>query len=148
MNRFASVTTWGLAAATVVATAVVAGPPVVGRMLHPRDVDAYQNYVATYMLNPGTAADLAWARAHPAEVLAEGDRACEWLSRRPSAPRIDPSGDSEVFVLTKRYLRTTRETTVLPLTKEGRRRLVSGAWAYLCWSEREDRSAPISDEDD
>lgn len=137
-----------LVVALVLVVGVLLGPSLAQRLLHPRDVDAFQTNVVTYMLYPGTQADKTWAAEHPDDVLAEGDRACEWLSQRSPAPDVDPSGASDVQTLATAYLKQAREKPEVPLTREGHREIVLGAWVYLCWSERRDKSAPISEYDD
>jgi hypothetical protein len=137
-----------LVVAAGVLLGALAGPSAVERLRHPRDVDAYQDYVVTYMLHPGTPEDENWAVEHPDQVLAEGDRACEWLSRRPSAPDLDPTGASSVHHLGNVYLDDRRREGELALTREGHRTLVVGAWAFLCWPVRRDKSAPVSELED
>jgi hypothetical protein len=137
-----------LVVAAVLVVGVLMGPSLAARLQHPRDVDAFQTYVVTYMPDSGSPADENWATEHPDDVLAEGDRACEWLSQRPSAPDVDPSGASSVYNLTNAYLKQVREQPEVPLTREGHRSLVAGAWGHLCWSKRQDKSAPISEDED
>jgi hypothetical protein len=137
-----------LVVAAVLVVGVLMGPSLAARLQHPHDVDAFQTYVVTYILNPGAPADKTWAIEHPDDVLAEGNRACEWLSQRPSAPDVDPSGASSVYNLTNAYLKQARGKSEVPLTREGHRSLVAGAWGYLCWSERRDKSAPFSEDED
>jgi hypothetical protein len=137
-----------LVVAAVLVVGVLMGPSLAARLQHPRDVDAFQTYVVTYMPDSGSPADENWATEHPDDVLAEGDRACEWLSQRPSAPDVDPSGASSVPTLTNAYLKQARGEPEVPLTREGHRTLVVGAWGYLCWSERRDKSAPFSEDED
>lgn len=137
-----------LGAAALVVAGVVVDPSVAGRLLHPRDEDAFQSYVVIHMLHPGTQRDEDWAADHPGEILVEGNRACTWLSHRESAPDVDPSGATSVDRLVSVYLDDTRDDTVLPLTWHGRATVVYGAWAYLCLSDRHDRTAPRSEDDD
>jgi hypothetical protein len=142
-------------AAVVITMGALVAPSIAGRITHPRDTSAFQSYVTTFVggwrssADPeGPERDDAWAADHPDEVLAEGDRACDWLAQRPTAPEVDPSGKSDVSALANGYLRVANGERPLPLSREGRRTVIIGAWAYLCWSERGDKSSPPSLEED
>ena len=126
--------------------AAIAAPSVAGSITHPREISAFQDYVRTFSANPGAPQrDKVWATDHPEQILAEGDRACDWLSHRPYAPKVDPSGDSDVATMANRYLALRQgEGVPLPLSREAHRVVVIGAWAYLCWSDRRDKTAPVS----
>lgn len=133
---------------TVLVAGISVGPSVADRLIHPRDEDGFADYVVTHMLHPGTQQDKDWATDHPDDILAEGDRACAWLSRRESAPDIDPSGATSVYSLVHAYLDDARADSALSLTRHGHANVVYGAWAYLCPAERHDKSAPQSEDDD
>lgn len=164
-----------LAAFGTVALVVLAanvGPSVAGRLMHPRDVDAYQAYVGgladTDTIGTVSAEfaedrerDAAWVAAHPDLLLAAGDRACDWLKTQPKAPKVDPAGNSDVSTLERDYLGVDfgsvdppayddpgRDGVGLPISPDARYTVVAGAWEYLCWSTRESRTAPVSLEDD
>jgi hypothetical protein len=126
----------------------VVGPSVADRMMHPRDEDGFQDYVVIHMLHPGTQQDEDWAADHPDEILAEGNRACVWLSLRERAPDVDPSGAASVHNLVDAYLRDTRDDSTEPLTRLGHATVVHGAWEYLCRADRDDNSAPESEDED
>jgi hypothetical protein len=83
--------------------------------------------------------------AAPVAVLA---LACVWLQSQLPAPRIDESGSYSMDRLMARYLRETAHPGMLGLSTMGKHTVVVGAWEYLCRATREDRMAPVSDEDD
>jgi hypothetical protein len=143
-----------LAALVLLATLLVAGaaaaaaPEVARSWEHRRDAAAYHSYVTTYVggwwssRDPhGSERDEAWVADHPDEVMAAGDRACAWLDDQPSASDVDAAGEHTVAALTRRYLAS--DGAAEPgLSAMGNQTLVAGAWSYLCWSTREDRTAP------
>jgi hypothetical protein len=113
---------------------------------------AYYHYVVTYIdgwsisTDPqGPARDRAWAKTHRAAVMADGDRACRWLAEQPSAGRVDPTGRTGVEAMATRYI---RQAPRLPVEEHRRSTLPVGAWAYLCLSVRDDKTAPRSLHDD
>ena len=117
---------------------------------HPRDAARYADYVDTYVgrdydgTNPGAGpADRAWVEAHPAEALAAGDAACRWLQKQPRAPKVDPThsfdGPFTMQTVLNRFADTPLEHT--PLSRSGRATLAAGAWEYLCWVDRAERTA-------
>jgi hypothetical protein len=135
--------------------AAFAGPSLARSLMHPHDPEAFQAYVSTYVdgwsssTDPGgPARDRAWVAAHPDGVLDEGDRACRWLAGRPDAADVDPSQRTSAGTLMGIYSKQAEQERPLPLSDMGRRRVAAGAWAYLCWSVREDKSAPVSHDDD
>jgi hypothetical protein len=145
----------GFVAASILLLAAFAGPSVARRLMHPRDSEAFQRYVSTYVgtwsssRDPGgPKRDRAWVAEHPDQVLDEGDRACRWLAGRPDAPDIDPSGRTDANTLMGIYVKQAEQEHPLALSFMGRHVLTAGAWAYLCWSEREEKSAPRSRGDD
>lgn len=143
----------GVAVTVVVFIGLVACTGAADHTASNRDAKAYYRYVMTYAVDGwrtstdphGPARDRAWAATHRAAVMAEGDRACEWLARQPSAGRVDPSGQSDVSIMATRYVRQAS-----PLQFEDHRRayMTSGAWAYLCRSVRDEKTAPRSLRDD
>ncbi len=149
---------WYVLVAALAGLAVVgflAGPSLARQVLHFRDVAAFQTYVVTYVdgwgssLDPGgPARDLAWVKAHPDIVLAEGDRACVWLADQPAAPAVDPTGESAFDTVFGRYLSTTKGTSLTKLSPQGRSTVVAGAWEYLCHNAREAATAPRSLQED
>jgi hypothetical protein len=119
------------------------------------DPAAYYHYVLTYIdgwsisTDPmGPARDRAWAQQHRGEVMAEGDRACRWLGQQPSVGRVDPTGRSDTSAMATRYVSQARRTASLPIADQRRAYVTSGAWAYLCRSVRDDKTAPRSLHDD
>jgi hypothetical protein len=130
--------------ALLLGAGLVVGSSVADRVRYPRDEDGFQDYVVTYMLHPGTQEDKDWSIDHPDEILAEGDRSCAWLSRRDSSPDIDPSGATSVYSLVNAYLKDAD----IPLTRYGHANVVYGAWEFLCQAERNDKSAPRSEDED
>ncbi|MBV9951339.1 MAG: hypothetical protein JO291_05280 [Acidimicrobiia bacterium] len=93
----------------------------------------------------GPARYRAWAASHRATVMADGERACRWLAEQPSAGRVDPSGRTGVDAMATRYI---HQAPPLPVEEHRRSTLPVGAWAYLCRSERDDKTAPRSLHDD
>lgn len=79
----------------------------------------------------------SWAQAHPELILAEGDRACGWLSAQPAAPRINAP---EAFTLEAMEARYVAETTGLEIARvypEARMVIAGNAWWSLCWKTTE-----------
>jgi len=152
--------------AGLLAVGVAAGPSIAAEVLHPHDEDAYQAYVTTYVAGWGSSADpegpardQAWVAAHPDQVLAAGEAACDWLAALPEAPQVDPSGAHDSGTLSQRYVGVdvsmgppgtgpANEIGLSGLSTMGRYTVVAGAWSYLCWSTGESRTAPRSLEDD
>ena len=96
----------------------------------------------------GPERDEAWVAANRDLVISEGKRACRWLGRRPDVPEIDPSGESTVDQLSRRYVTHAKATHPLPLSESGRSFVTAGAWSRLCGSTREDKTAPQTTEED
>jgi hypothetical protein len=122
------------------------------RPVTPPRPDAYYRYVVTYVdgwsisTDPlGPARDRAWAASHRPAVMADGYRACRWLAEQPSAGRVDPTGRTGVDAMARRYI---RRAPPLPVEVHRRSTLPVGAWAYLCRSVRDDKTAPRSLRDD
>ena len=122
------------------------GPSVIGHLTHPRDEEAFRDYVAISMTRwtntadpGGPERDAAWVAAHPGELVAEGDRACRWLSLRDedSVPDISTAG-----TLAGYYYKHAMTEHPLPLSKIAWRYVTAGAWNYLCWSTGEAKTAP------
>jgi hypothetical protein len=144
-----------LTAAALLVLAAVAGPATFRQLVHGRDTRAFHSAVTAYVGGwssshdpSGPQRDEAWVAAHPAQVLAEGNRACDWLASRPTAPDRDPTGDSSVFTLMGRYLRATEHDRLADLSVVGRETVVANAWASLCWWTRRDKTAPRGYADD
>ena len=142
-------------AAAVGLTVTMAGPRIVKALVHQRDTGAFHGYVTTYVggwsssRDPhGPKRDQRWVARNPDSVLAQGEQACAWLDRQPSAPIVDESGSFSVDTLLRRYLASAEGERSAQLSDMGRRTVVAGAWAYLCWSTREDKTAPMGDESD
>jgi hypothetical protein len=138
-----------VAVAAVAATGAVAGPALANRLRHPHDEAAFRQYVETNVggwsdsSDPsGPQRDRDWVRAHPAQVLVAGGRACSWLAAQPRAPRIDPSGATAPDTLMRRYLDTRPPPDGLPLSEFGRSTVLAGAWTDLCWQTRQDHTSP------
>jgi hypothetical protein len=91
--------------------------------------------------------DQAWAMAHPDDVLAAGDAACDWLAAEPAAPPIDPTGVTDFHAVINRYLESPGSLSV-PASHAGRGFVVAGAWAYLCWTDRELHTSPQTTSED
>lgn len=91
--------------------------------------------------------DRQWIRDHHAAVLAEGRRACDWLSARPDVPAIDPSGDSDLSSLERRYLHLVRHAAD-HLAKASRFGVITAAWNDLCPDTRDTKTVPFTDEGD
>ena len=154
--------------ATVVGVAAVGaltGPTIAAQVMHPRDDAAFLDYVTTYSSDWGSSADptgpardRAWVDSHLAEVTAAGLAACDWLSKKPNAPEVDPSGQSDSGALSVEYVGIDVSQGLyddpgsgavkLPISPAARYTVVAGAWSYLCWSTHNSRTAPMTLEDD
>jgi dienelactone hydrolase len=139
---------------SVLVLIVGVGTAVASVLSRDRHPGAYQRHVQKYVdgwsssADPtGPKRDKRWVLAHPEEVLAEGDRACAWLARRPDAPDIDPTGNSMFGVLSRRFARAEhrRNTSV---SFYGHSTMTAGAWSYLCDSVRKEKTAPRSHQED
>ena len=89
----------------------VQGPALARQLLHPRDETAFQAHVSTYIAGWGSeedplgpTRDQAWADSNPEALLIAGDRACSWLAAQPSAPELDPTGNSTFDHLATQYV--------------------------------------------
>lgn len=146
----------GVILAAVVGVALALGtqtaPSIAGRIAHPRDTAAFRDYVTTYVGEgssvglPVPKRDHDWVAGHPDAVLALGDRACDWLSQRPSAPELDPSGEFQRGHLANRYVKQSDREEPLPLSLAGRSTVVAGAWTFLCWSEARDKTTRLPED--
>ncbi len=145
-----------IAAVALVAVGAAAlgwGPGVAYQLRYPRDEAAYREYVAAHIdgwassSDPGgPARDRAWAAENPDLVLAEGDKACAWLSRRLDAPDVDPTRRFEFEAVYQDYLRSVSDTRPVAMMSQGT--IVAGAWAYLCRPTRRDKTAPTGADGD
>jgi hypothetical protein len=81
--------------------------------------------------------DRTWITHHHRQVLAEGDRACSWISAQPNAPVDDPSRYYSVQALGDRYIRVTEATALTAVTASNRRTIAVEAWANLCHADRD-----------
>jgi hypothetical protein len=89
--------------------------------------------------------DMAWAITHQEAVLAEGERACAWLTTQPPAPDQDPADPTDTtfefsFVI-DRYVKSTPAGSVARLSEPGRLNLTYSAWTHLCPATAEDKTA-------
>jgi hypothetical protein len=142
-------------ALVVIVVGFVAGSAAANRSSHPQDEQGFFRYVGDHVDGWGSSnsphgpeRDRMWAESHPALILAEGYRACDWLAEQPSAPDVDPSGRSEVNIVEGRYIRATQHAPIAQLYPMSRRVVVTGAWAYLCEYDRNVHTAPTSRYDD
>lgn len=143
----------GVLPVLAVGTAVHAGAvDEVRGLRHGRNVHGYLTYLKTYIgkdydsTQPlaGQVND-AWAAADPATVVAAGDAACTWLRTQPRAPRVDPThswtGPYTFDTIMSRF--ADQPLAVAPtLSRSGRAAVAAAAWEYLCWTDREQRTAP------
>lgn len=143
-----------VAAFLVAGGITVSAGGVIGRLTHPRDVEAFQSYVVAYGPGGDSSADpgrvernRAWIEANPDRILSAGVHACQWLEDQPSAPDVDESGARSTLAMAEKYLRTPDRPSI-GLAGLGPQTLVHGAWGYLCWSTREDRTARTGYGDD
>jgi hypothetical protein len=154
-----------LAVATVTTVVCLGGASALGDDVNDlrseqRDVAGYQRYV-TGDYPRGTATDgdgqvvnepqetnYEWAAEHPDLMLAEGDRACDWLADE-SDPALFGADESKYgsYAMTNRYLRSAAMGERVQLTEQGPRYVVAGAWTYLCPRTRDDKTTPTSEED-
>ncbi len=114
-----------------------------------RDEAGFRAYVAEFMDGSSSQADLDWVADNPEAVLAEGDRACRWLTAQPR-PGVQParagadSYEVQGLYLTElqdQYLRATGEFPIVQIA-DTRDLVVSSAWQHLCPSSREDHIPP------
>jgi hypothetical protein len=91
--------------------------------------------------------DRAWINNHEAAVVAAGKRSCIWLTQRPNAPVVDPSGRLDASRMAIQYVSSV-EGKALPLARMTMWHLVGGAWNYLCRDQMEAKTAPRSTHDD
>lgn len=124
---------------------------------HPRDEQTFLTYVSHTGDDMATAggadatshdADYNWAAEHATRMLAEGDRACEWLSRQPDAPDVAPDRSYEAHTLITRYVDTAHLRRRVNQTYLAQTYLVAGAWAYLCRDTRSTKTAPTGADED
>ena len=136
---------------------VLAAPALARQVFHREDAQAFRSYVEEYVggwrssRDPGGwRRDKAWVAENPDAVLAEGERACRWLSSREEAPSVDPSGKSSSDTMTTRYVKEVPASTELGVSALGlgRRTIVAAAWEYLCWWEHRDKTAPTTTDSD
>ena len=102
---------------------------------HERDVPGFRGYLAEYVGQPipEGPADLALVRRHPAEVLAAGDAACDWMRHQPKAPvSVDPTGYWTEDGVIGRYLAATQGGSLAAMSDYGRVAVGSAGWRYLC----------------
>ena len=127
----------------ITVTAVAFGPAMALRVIHHRDQGAFDRHVSANVgyRQAGDEPDRAWAKGHPELILAEGSRACQWLSERPKAPDVDPTGRLLRDRLVARYLRDTTAEPIALISQVDRWIVVSAAWRYLCWHEQDEHTA-------
>jgi len=125
-----------------------------------RDENDYQTYV-TGKYDRGTALDadgspiqdprendFSWAARHPEVMLAEGDRACDWLAEEPDPPRFGADESRyDSHAMTTRYLKTADMDERIRHTNLGQRYVVAGAWSFLCPVIRDEKTMRTGDED-
>ncbi len=127
----------------------VATPPVVLQLQHPRNEAAFQVGVLRYGVasaSLGRTRDArAWATADPAEVLAAGDRACEWLRNQADPPsRALPAGEFTSAALRQRYVAGGgRVASGGADSRDVRIYTVASAWRNLCWLDSRAKTAPV-----
>lgn len=139
------------AGAAVLGIGVLVVPDAARAVVHQRDEAAFLDYARSYVGLSWSSdrpldddRDRAWVRDRPNQVLVEGDAACAWLARQPRAPDVDPTGHLTSDATARRYLAGTAFARPAELSDLGRFDLVGGAWEHLCWSFRQDRTAPVS----
>ena len=111
---------------------------------HTADFFATTRATSTILPDP----DQRWAAEHPEAMLAEGDRACEWLNEQPNAPDVDPDLSYETHALTLRYLSGADLDERVDQTHLGQIGLVAGAWEYLCRNTRTVKTTPYDADGD
>lgn len=141
-----------IAACVVLAVGIGLAAPSIARS---SSSDKFLSYVNDYVAGWGRSSDpgrpqrdLDWVKAHPQAVLAEGRRACDWLSAQDDAPAVDPTGRSEVTAMWTRYRQESHSARNTPLATYSRFVLVTGAWNYLCSADYRDKTSPQSSHDD
>ena len=125
--------------------AVLAGPAAVFgvKVAHPRDEDGYLAYLAQYG-DPDTSGPVP-VLPPAADLIAEGDAACDWLGEQPYALwRTDPTYRYSALYDRHRQNDAGREPrwgTAPP----GTGNVTTAAWSYLCaaeWELRQPRHRP------
>lgn len=118
------------------------------------DESAFVKYAHTYMGGYYTSTapqqgeqDRRWTFAHDDLVLAEGKRACAWLTNQPPAPDRAVGDRFVPSTVVGRYL-TTAPAHVAPLSESGRAVVVTAAWRYLCRTVRASHTAPRRHQND
>jgi hypothetical protein len=132
-----------VAASSVTALVLVlAGTVIVVHVKHPRDESAYFEYLRLYGRGEQTGTTATDFTDAPIELpaipalLAEGDRACAWLSHQSFALwRTDPS--HRVDAMYERYVASRHDATQPWEGDPQRDSVVAAAWQYLCPATRE-----------
>ena len=121
----------------------------------PRDEWQYLEWAATeYRSHSGEfkhrhkRAEAAWKAEHGAAALAEGDRACAWLAGQPDVPRTDPSGRSTDRVVLARYVRAGDVERSPGFSAEQHEEFARLSWMTLCGDLADDKTSPVSIEED
>jgi hypothetical protein len=91
---------------------------------HPRD-----EYLFLYYARAQTVQDEQTRVA----LLAEGDRACQWIATQPLAPDGDTSGRFESGRIGNRYAEATAAQPLYKGTAEARSLVAVEAWGGLCF---------------
>ena len=151
---------YGLAAAAIFAAATTAAALIAfagDAASQPRDEQTFLAYVSHTGDDMATAGgadgsshdvDYTWAAEHPTRMLAEGDRACEWLSQQPDVPDVAPDRSYEAHTLMARYVDTAHMRRRVEQSHLGQTYVVAGAWAYLCRDTRTTKTAPTGADED
>jgi hypothetical protein len=110
----------------------------------PRDESAFYRWTLEVNVEPGFGDDRAWIFEHRPEVLAEGNRACEWLGQQPQASSRSDDRYS-VETLAARYGAATEP--IAKVSPSNRGNIAVQAWAHLCEDVRNPRIIVPPDND-
>lgn len=115
--------------ALLLTIATGAGALATVHLTHPRDETAFLDYLRTYGSTSDTGVPLALPPTD--QLLAEGDRACDWLNGQPWALwRND--GEFAYGKRMQRYLDSVSEPVAWAPADPIRFYVLAGAWASLC----------------
>lgn len=108
---------------------------------------SYYDYLDKYVVAAGPRGPDAkaearqWLSSHHDVYLAEGRAACEWLKEYPEVPEVVPDGSADSSLLAKRYVQQTADSTQFSGSAHTRAQVDRAAWAMLCPSVGESRTA-------
>ena len=119
---------WIIGGAAVVVCLSAVGGLVAVNVTHPRDEAAYMSYMLTY---GGVANGPGGTVPARADLIAEGDRACDWLGGQTWALwRTDPP--LRVPAMETRYAEQVQHVPLAWSGQPDHGTIAGAAWGYLC----------------